>query len=245
MAIKKFTLTVFVIAVFFLYCNIEVIDSEQQSSPCRSDHFIVYYDTDRITLVEMELIVYKKELLLNHINSYLNTDYNGVIEVYLTDNITASHACDDELIYETYWYVIDDKGHEIAQVVSIRSWGKSGSPFMREGIAVACELHNNQTAVDIFRKDLREALKTSPMDSIMARMKMDIIDYQFFEYTRFEYERAGAFLHYLKSLYGIASVKKIYQSSIALENVEQSFVTIFNRSLDSLISDFSHFLLEQ
>ena len=66
-------------------CDIAVVTVDPAGSPYRSKHFTIYYDGTSLSPGDVEVIAYRKERLLEHINDYLGTHYDGVIEVFVTD----------------------------------------------------------------------------------------------------------------------------------------------------------------
>lgn len=193
---------------------------------------------------DIERIGVKNECLLEHVNDYMQTGYNRIIEVIITDTISKSYATKIERVYETPEYALDASGHEIAHIVSFQEWGYTSQSFFQEGIAVSASINPDakNSLVD-FKNFLRIKLKKNmvTIEEVMYEMKRDITE-DAFNKTGFEYNRTGAFFHYLKINFGMILVKNWYLSTINSDADcnEATFLSIFKRPLDDVINDFSN-----
>lgn len=227
-------------------CTVQVLPYDPAEYPYRTEHFIVYFDQSRFDVRYIESVAAKKERLLDHINKYLNTDYDGVMEVVITDTIDRSHATFSERIRETSSYIREDNGHEIAHVVSLQEWGDSRCSFLTEGTAVACERHDDRrNALERYQLYARSYMhdRQLPIDSLMTDMKRDIT--YGFDYSYHEYLRAGAFFHFLKTRYGLTPLRQWYIQSIHIDKNERvaAFKAAFGLRLDEAVDTFGQTLL--
>lgn len=227
-------------------CTLQVLPYDPGEYPYRTEHFIVYFDRSRFDTRYIESVAAKKERLLDHINAYLRTAYDGIIEVVITDTINTSHATSTERVRETSSYIRDDNGHEIAHIVSIQEWGRTRCSFLSEGTAVACERHDDRRdALQRYRPYARSYIhdRGIPIDSLMSDMRNDIGPG--FDYSLHEYIRAGAFFHYLKTHYGLKPLREWYIQTVHVEEEsrEDAFEAAFGLSLDEAIDAFGRTLL--
>jgi hypothetical protein len=245
--IRFIILTTMICTLFFQSCDIPVLVNEPTAVPYRTEHFVIYYYDCFLTPSTIENIGIIKERLLESINAYLETDYNRIIEVFITDTVENSYASDEEQVYERVDYVLTDDGHEMAHIVSIQEWGHPLPSFLVEGIAVAAEVRRDGSAFSRYQNTIKRMKKNNPdyLEIELERMKICLERNNW--YTSYEeYEQAGAFIHFLKAEFGIKKVKDWYQSCIVETGVivpAGTFSKIFKISLDSVIDKFEYALV--
>lgn len=203
-------------ASIIIGCGIPVVTEESTAVPYRTEHFAIYYDPDLLSTAQIETIALRKEEHYARINDYLDADYNGVIEAFLGDTIRNPSANMFGQIYETYSYALDfDDGHEIAHVISFEEWGYAASRALREGIAVAAQYYDTGTAFTTFKRSFHAAGSTRSLnvESMIAELRKDFCDNPW-SVTSLEYARAGAFLQFLCSEYGLDRLRTWYRSCI-------------------------------
>lgn len=232
--------------LIFQSCDIPVVVNKPTTVPYRTKHFVIYYYDCFFTPAIIENIGIIKERLLESINAYLETDYNRVIEVFITDTVENSHALHVEQVYEKVDYVLTDCGHEIAHIVSIREWGYPIPKFLIEGIAVAAEVKRGGSAFLQYQNTIKfmESFNPDYLEMDLDSMKI-CLEQNKWNGSLKEYEQAGAFIHYLKSEFGIKKVKDWYQSCMQTVKIvpADTFSKIFKISLDDAIANFRYALV--
>ncbi len=228
-------------------CGIPVVTEEPTAVPYRTEHFAIYYDSDILNPGQIETIARRKEDHYARINDYLDADYNGVIEAFLGDTIQNPRANTYGQIYETYSYALDfDDGHEIAHVISFAEWGYPGIYALREGIAVASQYYDTGTAFTCFRGlfDADKPTMGASIDSTVAELRRDFCGNQW-SVTRLEYKRAGAFLQFLCSEYGLDRLRTWYRSCIGKNPKTgcSNFLTVYGFSIERAFSEFREALV--
>ncbi len=222
-------------------CDVSVVDSPPGEMPYRTDHFRLYYDTLDLTRLEIEAIALHKESLLVPVTEYLATAVDDTIVTIISDTISWNpHAVRYGETHETPAYARDDDGHEIAHVVSFRQWGYSRSPFLVEGVAVAAEDYDGGSATRAYAKDLL----SSPSDTLSAyecRELLDGIVHGDFGYASREYERAGAFVHYVRATFGVGALRTWYYltSTNGSSTWEDAYAEVFGTIPQQVVSDFA------
>ncbi|MBN1982373.1 MAG: hypothetical protein JW795_12645 [Chitinivibrionales bacterium] len=247
----RFFSTFFLFLFLFVHigCDIAVVDNNPETFPYRSRHFIIYYDTSYYTPTDIELIGLRKEKLLKRINSYLETSYDRTVEVIISDVIENTQIESIERICETPLSIENDNGFTLARIITDTELGNPHWRFLSSGIAIASEvLPDNVNAFSRFKTMIKESIQQKPgwLDTVMTLMKDAIVDSNAFQFTSFEYSRAGAFMHYLKQRFGISALKQWYIPTLPPSSFPKprrelirSFNEIFRISIDSVITDFS------
>ncbi|MBD3344389.1 MAG: hypothetical protein GF401_04925 [Chitinivibrionales bacterium] len=247
---KLFAPLLLFVLLLTVNCDIEIVNSDPLPSPYRTEHFIIHYSDQVFTPVVIEQVGMLKEDLLRHVNTYLSTNYDGTIEVFITDSFYSRSAKANtvEQITEKASYTLGDDGHEIAHIVSIQQWGLSTSRFIEEGIAEAASVYNDGNAFTFYANWLKlHSSDTKLFDSLKYEIEKDITESDlYFSYAK--YSRAGAFLHYLVERYGVSNVKRWYQSTVIHSNEsarddtisihKEYFEDVFEVALDQAIDKF-------
>jgi hypothetical protein len=236
---SRFFWRILVLVLVPLGCKITVVSDDGLSSPYRSEHFHIHFEDTFLTAHELETIALRKERHLREINRYLGTDYDGVIEVVLTERPIASRATRYERTHESVGYVLDDTGHETAHVVALSQWGRCDTDVLQEGLAVAAEVHENgRNAIDRFMKKLDSRLDDITLDSVMSELNQDMAGE--FKYTSFEYAMAGAFIEYLRETFGMSTVKRWYRADVTGQGMDADTVRkVFEQPMESVLKGFS------
>ncbi len=245
-----FLLIVILILIISVRCNINIISHEPANNKYKTKHFNMFYDSTLFNHRLIEQIGVIKEQLFKHVKNYLECNYSGCIDVFITEDISNSYVDINGTIYESPLYSTHDKGNKIAQVVLTRNWGRSTSLFLSEGIANACEIFDSigNNAFEYYKNYNSKFFKldVTLIDTLMNRMKQEIIENGAFEYSYEEKERAGAFLHYLKEEYGLKNLKQWYCFTVYNSNDRvEEFNKIFGLELDSVIAHFSAKLINK
>jgi len=239
-------LSVFWALLLFNTCTMPVVSNDPQEGPYRTEHFVIFNYESELGPTELEQIGMRKEKLLQQINDYLGTNYDKVIEVFITDTLESSHASTVEQIYETLDYVLRDDGHEISHIVAIQEWGTIYRSAIREGIAVAASTHKSGSAFASYKSGFRRSLADAgnSVDTLRNWLEQDIAADQW-EGTSAEYSRAGAFIHFLKTQFGIGKVKTWYQVVDTDQDslAEDTFRAVFDREFMGVINAFIDSLL--
>ncbi len=240
--IRHESLTFAILAASILGCRIPVVTEEPTAVPYRTEHFAIYYDPDLLSAAQIETIGLRKEAHYARINDYLEADYNGVIEAFLGDTIENPHANHHAQIYETYSYALEyDDGHEIAHVISIQDWGYVGTSCMAEGIAVAAQYYDTGNAFSDFSGRFSADTPSSVMsiDSTIMHLRQNICG-RVWAATTLEYDRAGAFIQFLYSRYGLQKLRKWYRACIGRDPGQSCalFATVYEFPIDHAFEEF-------
>ncbi|MBF0433325.1 MAG: hypothetical protein HQK83_18750 [Fibrobacteria bacterium] len=241
--------------LFFGSCD---LFSTHYGKTCyRTEHFKIYYHEDEFTPQEIKQIGARKEYLRKYINNTLETHFDGVIDVYLDwylgENPNAEYTVG---VFESRRYVMDDDGHEIAHIMVFETLGGDCDyDVMTEGMAVSLEYvdfsenatgGNYQNALEMYAR-IMSMPDTSEEENELDWYKCDTsITSQFydryFDYSSGSYLRAGAFLIYLRSHWGIKKVKQLYGELMqytSSEKIDQTFKELFGATLPELEMEFT------
>jgi hypothetical protein len=235
-------LPLLMIVLTFYSCDLQVVTTEPASNPYRTEHFIIHYDEINFTPLQIEQIGVARERNLDYVNNYLDCHYDRCIEIFISDTITSAsaYATEMERISETPKYSLIDQGHEIAHIVSIQEWGHPRFHFLVEGLAVAAEKYDTKNAIENYSHyflenghfDIQKLSRAT--DSLVEKLKTDD-----WNKTTYEYDQAGAFIHFLKCKYSILKVKEWYQSTIRIVQSEydmtMNFPIVFGMNCDSAV----------
>jgi hypothetical protein len=229
-------------AVIVLSCRIVPVGTDPAPNPYHTEHFTIFYDSPMFGPEEIERIGMLKESLLEHVNNYFSTDYDRRIEVIIADTIGNPHAHYYERIEETGDYARTARGHEIAHVVTMQTWGWPAADFISEGVAVAAERSSEGDALERYRKRFSSRKRTpeNPVTA-MGELREDLFEGDF-DYTTASYARAGAFVQFLLSQYGIGYVRDWYIATVGMRyqgGIDREFVAVFDMSVDSTIARFA------
>jgi hypothetical protein len=198
-------------AALLCRCEAPAVIQAPESGMLRTAHFVIHYHEHDFSPFEIERIGVRKEKLLDSVNAYLQTSFDGVIEVCIHDSNAANHATVHGHTFERPAYARADNGHEIAHVVCFQEWGFARNTFMAEGVAVACEAFG-ATAV----QKLKSALCSGGTEAIAAEGQAirDALCDGAWRATSAEYLRAGAFVDFVRRHWGVARLKAWYRAMI-------------------------------
>ena len=219
-----------------------MVTEEPTAVPYRTEHFVIYYDSDFLSPAQIETVGQRKEAHYGRINDYLDANYNGVIEAFLDDKFDNPHANTFGQIFETYSYALEwDDGHEIAHVISFEEWGYAGSRALKEGIAVAAQYYDSGNAFSVFKSRFFADSPRARMniDSTMKHLRENFCG-NVWAATAQNYSRAGAFLQFLYSRYGLEKLRKWYRACIGRNPGKccTFFVTAYEFPIDRAFGEF-------
>lgn len=232
---------VFLLA-FFIQCNIPIVTSDPSEIPYQTAHFRIYYAPADFSRSEIEEVGLRKEAMLAHVNGYLGTDFDLVITTTIADTIATSRMYPYTFqTHEQTSYARYDNGHEMAHVVSIHEWGFSSSDFLVEGVADAAQYRSHQDAIADYAYSMnRFTNRLELLDTSINHLWLDITENEF-TYKYSEYVRAGAFVDYLHTVYGISKLTAWWRATVTSGRTHESlFFTVYNDSLSRVITDFSN-----
>ncbi len=205
----------------------------------KTKHFTIYYD-DRY-FADHELVSFgeKKEFLLEYINSQLGVNFNNEIAVYLYYKETEYAYVYNGVMYESRDYVLNDDGHEIAHIVSFDKLGRSKNKFLLEGLAVLLEYKTDDYNVIEEYLTYQPSRQEKKSDSLS--ISRQILENRF-DYTYYSYRKAGAFLCYIRNVYGMDKVKDFYRVSckVAPGTLGNRFKEIFEIQLTDAENNFNN-----
>lgn len=229
---KRFGL-IFLAALLLCNMRCQLAVTSPQYAVYHSTHFTIYFLENEYTLSDLTQIGERKEHLYNYINKSLDVTFNGVIKTYLVVNdlwgFAAGAAAYNGVTCESWHYVMSDNGHEIIHEFVFAELGISNNSFLTEGIAVAHEL-------DLYQPDPVERFVNWCTDrSIVPTFSISIANQMVndsFEITYENYARAGAFIKFLETTFGLDDVKRLYKASITKgDDLGNEFNAIFGISI--------------
>jgi hypothetical protein len=218
------------VTILLLGCKATVIGPDYACY--HSPHFDIYFQESQYHLSQMPGIAERKERLLCFIDSALEVSFEGVIKTYLTSgslNNYGGQASHTGVVWESRLYVLGDDGHEIVHVVAFKELGYISNRFILEGFAMAFEL--------TFENPIERFAVLCNTDNLNPTLSISIADQVLnndFAYIYQNYCRAGAFIYYLKELYGLNRIKQFYAAAADSEvSLGTSFTSIFGMSIQT------------
>lgn len=234
------TKSIFLIIFFAIIFNcVELSNEDNFRAVYSSEHLIIHYNPVDYTIAEVENFAIRKEKLIDYLDSVLKTNYDTVINTYLYTNLnntgttTAYYQHKYISTHESWFYLYDDSGHELAHAITFRMLGVTRSKAMSEGMATFLELKmNNVTSIEQFL-NYHSASLESLKDLFSAGY-----DIEKFKYN--EYHLCAAFIEFIYLQYGIEKIKTLWIRSCDAtgDSFINSFLDIFNKSFDDLESEF-------
>jgi hypothetical protein len=220
-----------VFALFFSQC--EAPTQAPQYACYSSPHFQVFYLESEYTTPEVITIAQRKERLLDYINKTLDVSFDGLIITYLYfGDYGTSWASARGVACESRDYVMYDDGHEIIHIVADKLLGLCGNRFIVEGFAEGFARDYDDPIARFFSFYNSNLKNTLPIATQITE--------NIFDYSSFSYARAGAFIAYLNSVYGLDAVKKIYQAACpdSGKKLADDFSGIFNLTIQESEKQF-------
>jgi len=218
-------------------CDIPIVSQEPGEVPYRTDHFVIYYDPAMVSFHDIEQFCYRNEERYVQINDYLNVSYDGVIEIFLSDITHDTRLVHGQLQMSYYRFFHPHQGQNIAQVILTQTWGYLPTGALRDGLCYA-SLFSSGTAFNSFKMNLGSN-HTKVVDWEIGCLIEDFCHEGWSGYES-EYERAGAFIHYLIHSYGLKKLKKWYRQCVGEDpgSACLKFKEIYLFSLDDAGEEF-------
>jgi hypothetical protein len=213
---------------------------ELQYVSYKTKHFVINYDDRYFADHELASIGEKKEYLLNFINSKLGVNFNEEITVYLYYKETEYAYVYGGMMFESRDYVLNDDGHEIAHIVSFDKLGYSKNNFMVEGLAVVLEYKTDHYNVIEEYLSYKPSKQEKKSDSLT--ISRQILENRF-DYSYYNYRKAGAFLCYLVNSYSMDKLKEFYTAScsVSFGNLGGRFIEIFGIDISTAENNFKNY----
>jgi hypothetical protein len=120
-------------------------------------------------------------------------NYEGNSIAFVSTNVTC-HIYSDSI--DAF------NAHEFMHIVSINSWGESGS-WIKEGLAVYADDHWHGYPLHAFCKHLLEQGKLIPLGNVIESFRTHA--------DGISYPEAGSFVKYLYEVYGSTKFKEIWK----------------------------------
>lgn len=237
-------------AVVYLFvasgCDMAVVTTDPLANPYRTDHFIIYCDHPPSVPRYMERVGLRKERLLKHVNNYLGTSFDGVIEVFVGGSmpgVVVATSVDLARIRENRSHALYDEGVQVAEMVSSLQWGQSHCDYLAYGLKEAARLcSDGSNAMERFVRHGQGYRGTDAAEQLAADMFVEITVPDTFFLRRTGTACAGAFVHFLKTGFGAEAIGAWYRSTVRNRDsgtYESTFQDAYGHLLKSVLLSFA------
>lgn len=227
-------------------CDIDVVTTDPLANPYRTDHFIIYCDHPPSVPRYMERVGLRKERLLKHINKYLGSGYDGVIEVFVGGSmpgVVVATSVDQARIRENRSHALYDEGVEVAGMVSSLQWGESYCDYLSRGLEEAARLcSDGSNAMERFLRQGQGYRGADAAEQLAADMFVEITVSDTFFLRVTGTACAGAFVHFLKTRFGAEPIGAWYRSTVRNQDsgtYASTFEDAYGRLLKSVLLSFA------